>query len=227
LARAVVARPAVLLLDEPFASLDPGLREEVRQAVLAAHAEYGPALVMVTHDLAEAGRVAGRLGVLLDGGIAQLDTPEGIFRRPASEAVARFLGLPNRVRCRTAGTGLVFPGGVDVSRRAEGALGSAARGPVVAIFGVDAARLRRPGLTGVTAVVDELHHRPEGVSARVRLTGGAGHGAGADAPSVVLEASIADDLGLPEAGDAVDVELVGDRMHVFPSEQAGQSSTGQ
>lgn len=92
LARAVAARPAVLLLDEPLAALDPSLRAEVRAAIAAAQRESGAALVLVTHDLDDAGALADRVAVLLDGAVAQLDTPARLFTRPASLAVARFLG---------------------------------------------------------------------------------------------------------------------------------------
>ncbi len=93
LARAVVARPPVLLLDEPLASLDPELRGEVREAILALQTRYAPALILVTHDLADVGHLAHRVGVLLDGSLAQVATPDVLFRDPTSLAVARFLGM--------------------------------------------------------------------------------------------------------------------------------------
>lgn len=92
LARAVVARPKVLLLDEPLAALDPSLRAEVRDALLAVNAAYGPALLLVTHDLDEAALIADRVGVLIDRRLAQVAAPEELLRFPASLAVARFLG---------------------------------------------------------------------------------------------------------------------------------------
>lgn len=98
LARALAARPAVLLLDEPFAALDPALRAEVRAAVSMGLDAEGPAVILVTHDVDEAAAFATRLLVLLGRRIAQDGTPGDVLRAPASLAVARFLGIPNRVR---------------------------------------------------------------------------------------------------------------------------------
>lgn len=92
LARAVVARPRVLLLDEPLTGLDPSLRDEVRDALLALHRQYGPALLVVTHDLDEAAAIADRIGVLIDRRLAQVAAPAELLTFPASIAVARFLG---------------------------------------------------------------------------------------------------------------------------------------
>ena len=101
LARAIAGRPAALLLDEPLSALDPTLRDEMRHAIVAAQAEYGPAMMIVTHDLDDAGLLADRIAVLLDGRVAQVATPATLYSRPVSLAVARFLGvyeeLPGRV----------------------------------------------------------------------------------------------------------------------------------
>lgn len=97
LARAIVARPGVLLLDEPLAALDPVLRHDVREALVEAQQAYHPALVLVTHDLDEAGAMAHRVGVLLSGRLAQVATPAELFSRPATLAVARFLGFANEI----------------------------------------------------------------------------------------------------------------------------------
>jgi putative spermidine/putrescine transport system ATP-binding protein len=99
LARALAADPAVLLLDEPFASLDPELRAEVREAVVdLLQRGEGPAVVLVTHDVDEAAGLADRLVVLLHARIAQMGVPAEVLAAPRSVAVARFLGLPNLMR---------------------------------------------------------------------------------------------------------------------------------
>jgi putative spermidine/putrescine transport system ATP-binding protein len=103
LARAVVARPQVLLLDEPLTGLDPSLRAEVRDAVLAVGREYGPAILLVTHDLDEAAVIADRIGVLLDRTLVQVAAPGELLTFPASLAVARFLGGFVELRGRIAG----------------------------------------------------------------------------------------------------------------------------
>lgn len=97
LARAVVARPAVLLLDEPLSSLDPVLRGELRQTMLDLQSEWDGALVIVTHDLDDATALADRVAVLLDRQIVQIAAPADLIARPASLAVARFLGHFNEM----------------------------------------------------------------------------------------------------------------------------------
>ena len=93
LARAVVACPPLLLLDEPLTALDPALRAEVREAILTLQTRYAPGLVLVTHDLVDVGHLAHRVGVLLNGTLAQVASPKELFQNPASLAVARFLGM--------------------------------------------------------------------------------------------------------------------------------------
>jgi molybdopterin-binding protein len=95
LARALAARPAVLLLDEPFAALDPRRRVSARREVRALQREWEFTVLQVTHDFAEAG-LLGDVAVLLDGGrVLQQGPPDLVFRRPASPYVAEFLGAEN------------------------------------------------------------------------------------------------------------------------------------
>ena len=97
LARAMAPRPAVMLLDEPFASLDVGLRVEVRAEVGRILRNEGITTVLVTHDQEEALSLGDQLVVMLEGRIAQAGTPDQVYRRPASPEVAAFLGEPNLV----------------------------------------------------------------------------------------------------------------------------------
>jgi putative spermidine/putrescine transport system ATP-binding protein len=98
LARALAAEPAVLLLDEPFASLDPELRADVRTAVVEILARgRGPAVVLVTHDVDEAAGIADRVAILLNGRIVQVGSPAELLAAPHSVAIARFLGLANLI----------------------------------------------------------------------------------------------------------------------------------
>jgi molybdopterin-binding protein len=95
LARALAARPSVLLLDEPFAALDPRRRASARREVRALQREWGLTVLQVTHDFAEAG-LLGDVAILLDGGrVLQQGPPDLVFRRPASPYVAEFLGAEN------------------------------------------------------------------------------------------------------------------------------------
>lgn len=92
LARALVLQPKVLLLDEPLSSLDASLRDEMRQLLLALHAELGMTTVMVTHDQMEAAVMGQRIGVMIDGRLEQIGTPHEVFQRPETPSVARFIG---------------------------------------------------------------------------------------------------------------------------------------
>jgi iron(III) transport system ATP-binding protein len=92
LARALAPEPAVLLLDEPFASLDQNLRVRVRDEVLAILRTTGTPAVFVTHDQLEALSLGDRLVVLRGGAVEQTGTPQQVFHTPASRFVATFMG---------------------------------------------------------------------------------------------------------------------------------------
>lgn len=92
LARALAPEPAIVLLDEPFASLDADLRESTRRAVVQALAEAGTTAVLVTHDQAEALSLASQVAVMRGGTIAQVDTPAALYRSPVDADLAAFLG---------------------------------------------------------------------------------------------------------------------------------------
>jgi len=96
LARALAIEPTVVLLDEPFASLDTHLRASVRADVQRIFRASGTTAVLVTHDQSEALSVADRV-VLNDGTIAQYAAPQDLYSRPADQAVARFIGEANLV----------------------------------------------------------------------------------------------------------------------------------
>ena len=98
LARAVIARPALLLLDEPLSSLDPTLREDMRRTILELQSGWDGAMVIVTHDLDEMSALADRVAVLIDRRIVQIAPPAELLARPASLGVARFLGHMNEMR---------------------------------------------------------------------------------------------------------------------------------
>ncbi|WP_347057326.1 ABC transporter ATP-binding protein [Blastococcus sp. HT6-30] len=92
LARALAPAPSLVLLDEPFSSLDAGLREDTRQAVAAALTAAGATAVLVTHDQAEALSMADQVAVLRRGRLVQLTDPRTLYRRPADLDVAAFVG---------------------------------------------------------------------------------------------------------------------------------------
>ena len=92
LARALAPEPEVVLLDEPFASLDAGLREALREEVAAILRAAGTSALLVTHDQEEALSVADVVAVMREGRIEQSGTPEEVYGRPASRWLAEFLG---------------------------------------------------------------------------------------------------------------------------------------
>jgi putative spermidine/putrescine transport system ATP-binding protein len=97
LARALAPSPSVLLLDEPMAALDKQLRETMQIEVRRIQREIGVTTVAVTHDQTEAMTMSDRVAIMSDGYLEQVDTPENVYRRPASLFVARFLGETNLI----------------------------------------------------------------------------------------------------------------------------------
>ena len=93
LARAVVAEPQLLLFDEPLSNLDADLRERLRVEIATLTRECGATAIYITHDQAEAFALADRIGVLDQGELLQLASPEDVYRRPATSFVARFTGV--------------------------------------------------------------------------------------------------------------------------------------
>ena len=95
LARALAPRPKVLLLDEPFGSLDARVRQDLRHWLDELHRELGVTSLLVTHDQEEALELANRVVVMHEGRIEQIGTPEEIYNQPATPFVAGFVGAAN------------------------------------------------------------------------------------------------------------------------------------
>jgi len=106
LARALAIRPRVLLLDEPLSALDAKVRGELRDEIRRVHQEVGTTTVFVTHDQEEAFTLADRVAVINNGRLQQIGPPTEIYEKPATEFVADFVGLTNRLP-GVAGDGLV------------------------------------------------------------------------------------------------------------------------
>ena len=116
LARSVVVRPRLLLLDEPLSNLDARLRLEMRSELQRLQRELGVTMMYVTHDQVEALALADRVVVMRAGKIAQQGTPEDIYERPTSAFVAQFVGIENLLRVTDDGLkgvkGLKGPAGI-------------------------------------------------------------------------------------------------------------------
>jgi putative spermidine/putrescine transport system ATP-binding protein len=102
LARSLITRPRVLLLDEPLSALDPFLRVRMREELKRLQRELGISFIHVTHSQDEAMALADLMVVMEDGHIRQADTPRAVFEEPASAFIARFIGGHNVLRWESA-----------------------------------------------------------------------------------------------------------------------------
>lgn len=105
LARALIKRPRILLLDEPLSALDLGIRLEMQRELRGIHREIGTTFLYVTHDQQEAMSLSDRVVVMNAGRIEQVGTPEAVYRQPTSRYVARFVGDSNLLAYRRDGVG--------------------------------------------------------------------------------------------------------------------------
>jgi putrescine transport system ATP-binding protein len=169
LARSLVMRPRLLLLDEPLGALDAGLRERTGFELRALQRETGAAFVMVTHDQEEALALADRVAVLEGGRIAQLGPPRAIYERPASRFVARFLGAANVLEGRATAMGF--------DSAEAGATFAGAMPPETVAVALRPERIRlvpeASGLNTVRGVVEDAAFRGDDTLLLVRLAGGA------------------------------------------------------
>lgn len=90
--RALAGEPPVILMDEPFSALDPISREQLQDELTRLQQEIHKTIVFVTHDMAEAIRIADRIAIMRDGEIVQIDESDQLLRRPADEFVREFIG---------------------------------------------------------------------------------------------------------------------------------------
>ncbi|MCY4023020.1 MAG: ABC transporter ATP-binding protein [Anaerolineaceae bacterium] len=97
LARSLAPKPSLLMLDEPLASLDAGLRERLLPELRQIFVETGQTVITVTHDQQEASAIADRIAIMNAGRIEQYDTPQALYARPRNAFVAEFLGLGSPV----------------------------------------------------------------------------------------------------------------------------------
>lgn len=164
LARALAPGPKLVLLDEPFSSLDASLRTATREEVRRILKETGTTALLVTHDQEEALSFADRLGVMRGGRLEQVGTPEEVYLRPRTPFVAQFLGRTN-----------LLPG-EGRGRHAETCLGpvplaEAATGPLLLSLRPEALRLLPPeeGPLGALGVVVAREFKGHDLTYRVRL----------------------------------------------------------
>jgi iron(III) transport system ATP-binding protein len=127
LARALAPGPDIVLLDEPFSSLDASLRASVRADVHDVLRLAGATSILVTHDQDEALSMADQVAILRGGVIAQINTPSGLYRLPRDAELAQFLGEANLVEGTASGT--MVQTALGQLEMAPAAGGTAGRGP--------------------------------------------------------------------------------------------------
>ena len=110
LARALVVNPKVVLLDEPLSNLDAKLRVKLREELRELQRSLGMTMIFVTHDQEEAMVLADQIGIMNEGRLVQVGTPEEVYSHPADAFVMNFLGMANRI---------VYPGGREIFVRPE------------------------------------------------------------------------------------------------------------
>lgn len=181
LARAIVNKPLLLLLDEPLSALDLKLRKQVQIELKHIQAKLGIAFVFVTHDQEEALTMADRVVVMNNGRIEQIGTGAEIYRAPATRFVADFIGDANLIACSPRADGRLQPelGSLSLDR---GDLPSRTRATAV-LRPEDVYLLQAPetaGFSTVQAIVEDVigvgsytlvNMRANGTSLSCRISG--------------------------------------------------------
>jgi ABC-type Fe3+/spermidine/putrescine transport system ATPase subunit len=154
-ARALIRRPRVLLLDEPMAALDRNVRHQVREELLRIHTETGTTFLMVTHDQDEALSISQLVGLMNDGRLEQLAQPEELYRRPATLFAARFVGagsfLSGRAVSRNGDLTEVHVEGIKFSAADAGAM---AGDPTQVLLRPEDLRAATPGTGRIDGAVE-------------------------------------------------------------------------
>lgn len=192
LARALAPRPGLVLLDEPFSSLDAGLREETGRAVVRAVRAAGAAAVLVTHDQGEALSLADQVAVMADGGFLQVAAPADVYLAPADPRVAAFIGHASMLRGEVLADGRGLCAAGTVVLRGETRPGSA----ILAVRS-EQVQVSRDG-TGVTGEVLDVSFFGHDATIRIRID-----------DECRLAARIPAD-SVPQPGEQVRVQVVGE-----------------
>jgi iron(III) transport system ATP-binding protein len=206
LARALAIGPEIVLLDEPFASLDAAMRSSVRSDVLGVLRHAGTTSILVTHDQDEALSMADQVAVLRHGVIAQLDTPAALYGRPGDVELAQFLGESNVLEGEVhEGTATTALGHLAVAA----GNGSSAGGPARVMVRPEQIRIEEPPNGGVVATVQSYEYYGHDAVVRVRADVGG-------LPDLVVRVT----GGVPlEPGRRVGLSVLG-AVLVWPQEPA-------
>jgi ABC-type Fe3+/spermidine/putrescine transport system ATPase subunit len=176
LARALVKRPALLLLDEPLGALDLKLRRQMQDELVRLKRSTGTTFVHVTHDQEEACAIADRIAVMDQGMIVQVDRPEALYRSPRTSYVASFIDAGTIIRGATTRHADVLEiSHPDVVVRGTPPAHLNGAGPVAAVLPHDRVRVEAPGVSGaqvdgVVGTVDRLVFTGSVFNAHVRVS---------------------------------------------------------
>jgi len=198
LARAMAPRPRVLLLDEPLSALDAALRNHLRDELALLLRQFGITAIFVTHDQDEAMAIADRVAVMSQGQVAQIGTPEALYRNPATGFVARFVGDAMPLEGRIERAHMHLPGGVLT-------LPQAGDGQQVLVRAEDISIDPQGPITGRVETVTFL-----GTHYRIALSGVMA------GPLFMLHAG----LSAPKPGDEVRLSIPPEALLVLPVEMA-------
>ncbi len=207
--RAIVKQPRLFLLDEPLSNLDAALRGRTRVELAQLRQRVDAALIMVTHDQAEAMTLADRIVILDNCCIQQVGTPAEVYARPANAFVARFVGSPPMAMLPGVIAGA--EGGRVQVRLAEGMMLATAvpAGGLVAGTEIEVGlrpehvRLAAPGTSGAAAEVELVERLGDRTFIYARLAGGA--------EIIALEPG----FGTVRPGDAAALVIDGEAAHIF------------
>lgn len=206
LARALAPSPRVMLLDEPFSSLDARLRDQIRDDTLHLLKDLGTATLLVTHDPEEAMFMADRIALMREGRIVQTGTPTDLYCRPVDPFVVNFFGQVNEFSSRVQGGSVTTPiGPLDGTHLPEGC-------PVRVMI--------RPEAVQVRPVPQGMDRPPANHVLMSRLLGACSllhicaHGQ--DGQEMHLHARVPG-VFLPEEGQTVSLDLDRSQVFVFPA----------
>lgn len=223
LARALAPHPSLLLLDEPMGALDAGLRQEMQRELRALQRRLGLTFIYVTHDQDEALALSDRIALLHEGALLQVGTPEDIYARPASRAVAAFFpegnvlmatvrapvpGQPHVVRAHCSGIGVeveatVAPSGAPNAPQSQNTLHLLVRPERLHILCKEESRQSE----SADARVESVSYLGRERRYVVRLANG-------------QQVVVSQNGGAPIApGEAVSVSFLDARLHALPAGQ--------
>jgi ABC-type Fe3+/spermidine/putrescine transport system ATPase subunit len=173
LARVLIARPKVLLLDEPLSALDLAIRLEMEEELRRVHRETGGTFIYVTHDQREALALSDRVAVFNGGRIEQIGPPEEIYRRPATPFVARFVGDANVLALDVAHSSGGRPAASLGGRPIPAGTLPVPVGPAWLVLRPEAVAVAEaPGdVGGMTGTVRDFAYRGAGYAYRIELPG--------------------------------------------------------